>query len=163
MIEPIQGDGLSKKEIKQRGIKIVDGTRGGLELHAPTYDDMIVCILNRRGLLDSRHVDAACDYLELKNAVYGFLSVKTMAGILKTGEAGFKRSHAESAYYIATRLLGRNREKIITCAMNEKGDETLEMDMVVTAYRTAFHAVFDAMDLAKKQIAEEIEKELEYC
>lgn len=160
MTDAINGDGLTKQEIKQRGIVLIDGTRGGIELHAPTYFDMIATVLSRRGFLDMKHVDAACDYLELKNSVYGFLNVKTMAGVLKTGEAGFKRGHAESAYYIATRHLGKQNEKLIVLAMNHEADDTLNMIMVVNAYRTAFHAVFDAMDIAKKAVAEEIEKEL---
>lgn len=160
MNEPIRGDILTKQEMKQRGIKLVNGTRGGIELRAPTYEDLIATKLTERGFLDDKHLNAACDYLELKNSVYGFLSIKTMAGILETGEAGLKKQHAQAAYYTATRFIGRINDSVVTRAMNEAADETLESMMVVNAYMHAFHAVRDGMDLAKKMIAEEIEKEL---
>lgn len=160
MSEVLQGDVLTKQEMKQRKITVVDGTRGGAEFHAPTYSDIISTVLLRRGILDEKHVNAACDYLELKKAVYGFLEAKTMAGILRTGEAGAKREHAEQAYYVATRHLGRTSEKVVIIGMNEPADDTLDMAMVVNAYRSAFHQCFDAMELAVQKIRDEIQKNL---
>lgn len=159
-LEAIRGDVLSKIEIKQRGIKMVDGTRGGVELRAPTYNDMIATILMEKGFIEQKHLNAACDYLELKNAVYGFLNVKTMSGILRTGDSSLSREHAEDAYYIACRYLGRNNERVIQSAMHDEADHTLTLIMVIEAYRLAFIRAFEAMDLAKKKIAEQIEKEL---
>lgn len=160
MNEAIRGDVLTKKEMKQRRIVMVDGTRGGLELHAPTYQDLIATVLQRRGFLEDRELNAACDYLELKNSVYGFLNVKTMAGILQAGEAGFKREHAEDAYYIATRYIGKTNDSVITRAMNEKADATLDMIMVINAYIVSFRVVFDGMDLAIRTIKDNMQKEL---
>lgn len=137
---------------------MVNGTRGGIELHAPTYDDIIANVLMERGLIEANHVNAACDYLELKNSVYGFLNAKTMSGLLKTGEVGFKRGHAELAYYIATRHIGKTNDRVITMAMNEKADVTLGIAMVVNAFRTAFHSVFDGMVIAIDAIKEEKHK-----
>ena len=83
-----------------------------------------------------------------------------MAGILRTGEAGVKRQHAESAYYVAAKYIGRNNEKIVVMAMNDEADDTIELGMVSEAYRMAFHSVFDGMDLAIRTIRDEMQKAL---
>ncbi len=159
-IEAMRGDVLTTQEMQCRGIRSEQGKRGGMELRAPTYEDLVYTVLLRKGFLDSKHIDAACDYLELKNSVYGFLAMKTMAGILRTGETGLKRQHAESAYYIAAKYIGRTNERIITHAMNDVADRTLDIIEVVNAYRTAFHSVFDGMDLAISEIKNEMQKAL---
>ncbi len=161
-MEAIRGDGITKSEMKQKSIRMIEGTRGGIEFHAPTYADKIATILLQKGIIEDKHLNAACDYIELKNSVFGFLNAKTMAGILQTGEAGVKRENAEAAYYIAARYIGRVSENVVLCAMNETADATLGMAMVANAYRSAFHAVFDGMDLAITKIREDIKNALRY-
>ena len=63
MDEVIKGDVLTKDEMKQRGITVKQGTRGGAELHAPTYEKTPAAILIVRGIIEPRHIEAACDYL----------------------------------------------------------------------------------------------------
>jgi hypothetical protein len=162
MNEAINGDGLTKAEMKQRKIKVVEGSRGGIEFHAPTYADTIVQILQERGFLEDEHVNAGLDYLQLKNCVYGFLNIKTMSGILNLGEvtANAGKGYAESAFYIISREAGKLSLKLVEKALEEEADATLDIIMVVNAYRSAFIRVFDGLQLAKQKIREEIENEL---
>lgn len=161
MTEAIRGDVLTKKEMQKRGIKMIPGSFGGVELRAPTYDVLIVTVLQQRGFVDDKHINAACDYLELKNAIYCFLNPKTMGEILGLTSPGVTKSNAETGYYTAHRYLGKNKDMMIVRAMNEPADTSLEHMMVVDAYRQAFHTVFDAIDLAKSAIQKEIENALD--
>jgi len=157
-MESIRGDVVTK-QMKAR-IRIVEGDRGGIEFHAPTYSETIIQSLLERDIIDRRHYEAACDYLELKKAVYGFLDVNTMQSIFKTGDTSPRKDNAESCYYIAAKYIGRNNDRLINRAMNEEADSTLTLEMVFNAYRTAFHYAFDGMDLAISEMRNLTKKEL---
>lgn len=156
--ESLRGDVLTKEEIAQRKIKVIVTDRGGLELHSDTYADTIAQILMQRGFLEREHIDAACDYLELKNSVYGFLNAKTIAFLLHAGEANFKRSYAEMAYYAASKYLGRTNESVITRALNQPDNGSLDIIGVAQAYYKAFNSVLSAMEIALSTVKEEMKK-----
>lgn len=161
-METIRGDVLTRKELEQRGIKVLTTERGGFQMVAPTYDDVIAYILKEKGFLEDKHLNAASDYLELKNSVYGFLNARTIAMILETGGVSTKRSHAECAYYAAARYLGKVTERIVARAMTEAPRQhELESIAAVESYRQSFNQIIDAMELAISAVKKEIEKEVE--
>lgn len=163
MVEVIRGDILSKDEMKRRGIMLITTERGGLEFRAPTYINTIAQILIEKGFLEDKGYWDACDYLDLKNSVYGFLNAKTMASIFFEQGSNLKKSHAQYAYSIASKNLGKNTEKIIIRAIECKPDRhELDNIAVVDAYRRSFESLGVAMAIAKKAVGELIEKELEY-
>lgn len=158
----IMGDVLTKKEIDQRGIKVTLGAKGGLELKAPTYDGLIVDVLMDRGFLEHSDYYNGCDYLELKNSVYGFLKAKTIASMFDIGEASCKKSHAQLAYSVAYKFLGKTHHCIIERAMTCKPrDGELDRIASTAAYKLTFDQLDAAMDLAKKAVWEEMQKEVD--
>jgi hypothetical protein len=159
--EIIRGDVLSKREIEQRGIIVKTTEKGGLEMKAPTYQDRIVQILIERGFLEEKAYWDGCDYLELKNSLYGFLNAKTMAGIFQQAESGFKKTYGDYGFKVAYNYLGKIHHGVIERAMNEaprKGE--LDRIAVVEAYRLSFDRLQEAMTLAKKAVADQIELDI---
>lgn len=154
-MDAIKGDGLTKAEMKQRNIRVIEGQRGGVELHAPTYRFIIAQILQQRGFLEAEQVEAACDYLELRNCVYGFLNAKTISASIFRDGSSVSSEVAEEMYRVARKELGSKlNERLVIGAMVKYADDTLDMISVCLTYQSAFANIITAMREAIKYAAE---------
>lgn len=162
-MESMPGDTVTKQEMKQRGIYIIPGDRGGLELRSiHSTRSFLVDVLLTEGFIENYHYNDALIFMDLRRAYESSMGIKWVRVDVKPDEGeerGLPTGEAANRYDAIRHQMGIKRAATVACIVASSFEQFNNLRAEAKdVYRIAFEDLTKAMEEVEKRLNETLAK-----
>lgn len=150
MSETIKGDVLTKEEMRFRNIRIIPGSRGGVEFRTPQPVSIIEQLL-QEGFIEYYHYYDALLLMDLRRAYEAIMGVKWIR-LDSPHDSGLSPGEASKLYDAIRHEIGVKRAASIMAMIVHSFEPSYYLRAELkNAYRAAFEELTHAMEAVDKK------------